>query len=171
MKIIPLTQGQFTIVDDKDYETLSQFFWQVDARGYAVRSEYLGQENGKEISKRVFMHRVVNETPHDMETDHINGLKLDNRSENLRSCTRSENQRNVSKPRRKNSTSQFKGVSLHKASGLWRARVRTGGKETMLGYFNTESEAAEAYDLEVNQRHGQFARGNAKRQGAPNAFL
>lgn len=91
MKKIPLTRGQFAIVDDDDYAPLSEYKWHLLTSGtgpyYAARTD---RSNGQ---KAVMMHRVINNTPDGLVTDHINGNSLDNRKENLRSLTNFENLR------------------------------------------------------------------------------
>lgn len=79
------------IVDQEDYNELSQFKWYLHNMGYAVTS----------IDKTmVYMHRLVMKTPKDMHTDHINHVKLDNRKSNLRIVTREENMQNIKKRHR-----------------------------------------------------------------------
>lgn len=145
MKKISLTQGKYTLVDDQDYNSLSQFRWHY-ANGKAVRCEK---------GKTIFMHREIMNTPKGMDTDHINHLKLDNRRCNLRICTRGENQMN----RRKfiNNTSGYKGVSWHKATGRWQANIRKNYKLKCIGYFENVLDAAKAYDESAKSLHGEFA--------------
>src|SRR5437879_4118875 len=110
MKKIPLTQGQFAIVDDADFLELSQFSWyaQKQRHGfYAVRC--IRDEKGNQ--RTILMHREIMRTQDGFDTDHINNDKLDNRRENLRICTASQNMQN--KDIRSDSTSGFKGVSWH----------------------------------------------------------
>lgn len=76
-----------------------------------------------------------------MELDHINGIKTDNRIGNLRDVTRSVNARNLHRAQR-NSASGVLGVSLHKATGLWRAYKH----RRYLGYFKTVDAAKAAWD-------------------------
>ena len=76
--------------------------------------------------------------------DHINGQRSDNRLRNLRECTDSENSQNIHGARAHNSHGLV-GVDLHKASGLWRARIAIEGKRCSLGYFKTASDAQAAY--------------------------
>ena len=72
------------IVDDDMYDQLSKYRWHY-ANGYAI---------GAVGGKRVFMHRIVAQTPDGMVTDHINHNMLDNRRSNLRVCTHADNMAN-----------------------------------------------------------------------------
>lgn len=89
-----------------------------------------------------------------MEVDHINGNRLDNRRENLRICTHAKNM--VNRGVYKNNTSKFKGVSKHKGENKWRAIV--AGKQ--IGQFDTDIEAARAYNAKMIELHGEFAKLN-----------
>jgi len=155
MKFIPLTKGKFTIVDDKNYEWLNQWKWQIDSDGYAVRSVSIKEEY-KGNKKR--MHRVIMNTPEGMETDHINGNRLDNRRQNLRICTRAENVRNCKKHR--DNHSGYKGVYWNKREKKWRASIRIGKQDIHLGYFKSTIEAARAYNKKAKKLFGKFARIN-----------
>lgn len=90
--------------------------------------------------------------------DHINGKKTDNRIENLREATSSENKYNVGL--RADNTSGYKGVHWFKTRSRWRAEIKQCGKSLNLGYFDTPEEAALAYDTAARQLHGAFARLN-----------
>jgi len=91
----------------------------------------------------------------EIEIDHINGDRKDNRISNLRLASRKENGRNTKRP--KTNSSGVKGVDFH-SSGLWRARVKIAGKDVLVGYFNNLDEAAKARREFVERLHGQFAR-------------
>jgi len=86
--------------------------------------------------------------------DHINRIRTDNRIENLRSATRTQN-RNNSGPN-KNNRSGFKGVSPLR-SGRWVAVIRREGKQMHLGTFNSPKEAAQAYDKACKLFDKEFA--------------
>lgn len=90
------------------------------------------------------------------QVDHKNLVKSDNRFENLRVASRSQNQHN--KPRYRNNTSGFKGVYRHTQNGNWVARIKVGQKRLHIGSFATPEEAARAYQEAAKAHFGQFAR-------------
>ena len=148
-KIIPLTQGKEAIVDDEDYEWLSQWKWFISKRKYASR--HFGD-------KLMYMHRMIMNTPSGMETDHINGNELDNRRENLRICTRKENARNIKY--NSNNTSGYKGVVWDKRNKKWRAQISYDKINKTLGRFENILDAVLAYDTAAKELFGAFAKTN-----------
>ena len=88
--------------------------------------------------------------------DHINGRRDDNREENLREATQSENMANV--PRAKNNKSGAKGVSWHAMGRKWQVHIQKSRKTYYLGLFNTLEEAAAAYREAAQRLHGVFAK-------------
>jgi hypothetical protein len=146
MKTIPLTQGKVAIVDDVDYEELSQYKWQATNSGrtwYAKR--YLCyDEQGRHQS--IKMHRQILGLKATEIADHVNGNGLDNQRENLRLCSQHQNSFNHKKSRRK-TMSHFKGVSRVAGSTVtWRAYVHPNKTAIHLGCYPDESTAAKAYD-------------------------
>ena len=87
--------------------------------------------------------------------DHINGIKDDNRIENLRECTQQQNTFN--RKSEKGSSSQFKGVSWDKRDKKWMVRYRYNGKLYYLGLYETGIEAAEAYQKATEHLHKEYA--------------
>ncbi len=88
--------------------------------------------------------------------DHINGVRDDNRLENLREATPAQNQKN--RKLNSNSSSGFKGVSFRKDMNKWMAYTSLAGKRVLFGYFETAEEASQAYQREIHKYHGEFAR-------------
>lgn len=163
-KIIPLTKGVFAVVDEEDYERLTGFTPQITTRNDTPKTYrwYFSNNGGAyatyggRINKtHVAMHRLIMNAPDHLEVDHINGNRLDNRKENLRLATRSENQRNTQKSKR-GITSKYKGVCYDKKQGQYKAEIN--GK--FLGYYNSELVAATAYDKAANEMYGKFAKCN-----------
>lgn len=155
MKTIPLTKGYSAIVDDEDYELLSQWKWQAHVRELTVYARRFSRdETGKE--QHVWMHRVVNGTPVGMSTDHVNGNGLDNRRNNLRSATHFQNMWNK-RPQRGH-TSKFTGVSWEKSRGKWAANITVNKTTIFLGRYRAEEDAAEAYEKKAAEVRGAFHR-------------
>jgi len=103
-KLIELTQEKFAIVDDEDYEYLMQHKWHY-SMGYASAEIYISPTK----RKRLKMHRVIMKPPDHLVVDHINHDTLDNRKENLRICTKQQNEMN--QKIRINKESKYKGVN------------------------------------------------------------
>lgn len=161
IKLIPLSQGKYAIVDAEDYERLMQWKWYRTTIGYAARTMHFGYKNGRKIKTDITMHRFIMNTPKGMDTDHINGDRLDNRRCNLRICSHSENCKNL--PIRKNlakKSSKYKGVSWDKKTKKWVAKIMVNRVHKILGYFCEESLAAHAYNKAATECHGEFARIN-----------
>ena len=89
------------------------------------------------------------------QVDHINGIRHDNRIENLRPATNSENQCNTK--RNSKNTSGTKGVYFYKRYNCYRAECKTNGVSKHLGYFKTIEEAKEVLDKYRIEQHGEFA--------------
>lgn len=87
--------------------------------------------------------------------DHVNGDGFDNRIENLREATNSQNMGN--RKINKNTKSKFKGVSYFKLNGKYVARIQINGKRITLGYFDEESDAYSAYCKAADKHFGEYA--------------
>ena len=105
---------------------------------------------------QTYEHRIVWELfngpiPEDMEIDHINHIRDDNRIENLRLVNRRENTRNSSI--RSDDTSGVVGVCFDKKRGKWYAQIVLNGTRLHLGRFSEKSEAIKAR-LEAEMKYG-----------------
>lgn len=149
MKRINISNNMSAIVDDDMHEYLSQWKWYA-RKGkytwYASRKVMKKLPSGKWVHEKVVhMHRVVNDTPKGMMTDHINGDGLDNRRENLEAVNNSQN---MLKARvRSDSSTGHKGVAWHSQRKKWRAYVWKDGKQKSLGLYKTIEEAVKAREL------------------------
>lgn len=102
------------------------------------------------------MHRfILNIIDRCIEIDHINGDSLDNRKENLRVASSSQNANNKVKLSPKN-TSGYRGVTWDKHSQKWMAQIYKNNKRTNLGRFDTKEEAAKVFDSAAKKMYGEF---------------
>lgn len=125
--------GGWTEVDAADYPDLINWLWHISANGYVYRNLSGG---GTE-----YMHRrVLGIADPAIHTDHINGVRLDNRLANLRAVSQAENNQNV----RSSGASKYRGVSYVKEKRKWRVQVSAPGFPTHVGYFDNEHDAARA---------------------------
>ena len=155
MKKIPLSQGKFTIVDDDDFERVSQLKWSY-INGYAKRQMKRADGRRRLLGLQRFIVGLDGDDPR--VVDHINGDTLDNRKENLRICTKRENTRNQRpKDRLGKSTSIYKGVSWKNDMYKWRVRLAIDRKEVIVGYYVCEKEAALAYNKAALEYFGEYA--------------
>lgn len=146
---ITLSKGEYALVDLQDYELLSSVKWSCvvpnGTHKYAVRMDG---------SKYVYMHRVIMDAEVGTLVDHINGNTLDNRRENLRFATKSQNSINSSKIR---GISRYKGVWFRERNKPWVAEIHKDGVKYHLGSFKTEVAAAIAYNKKAVELFGDFA--------------
>lgn len=151
-----------------DVEYLKSVFYYEDGSLFYISSkEKAGQLNPQgyidiRIARQVYKaHRLIfayfyGSFDPELEIDHINGNRSDNTIENLRLATRQQNVFN-SKLSKAN-TSGFKGVSLHKKTGLWRAQIRFNNKKMLLGMFEHPEEASAAYEAKAAELFGEYCR-------------
>lgn len=109
-------------------------------------------------SKRYLEHRLIwlyhcGDWPIG-DIDHINGIRDDNRIENLREVTRQQNLFNSTS---KGGTSTYKGVSWDKSRNKWVAQYMVNSKHFYIGRYDTEDLAKEAYIQTVDKVHKQHA--------------
>ena len=159
---IPLGEGKFTIVDPLIFYRLNKFHWFIDGNDkkfYVVRTILL--TNGKRKYSR--LHRELMQPKGNLLVDHKNGNTFDNRLDNLRLATHQQNSYNRSKTKSKTS-SRFIGVHLEKNTNQWKVQINHQGKTIFIGRYDSEIEAARAYDRAALKYHGEFARLNFPRE-------
>lgn len=150
--------GLFSLVDDEDFEMVSQVHWserrkkyKENTRTYAIHEYTIDGDRG-----RIYLHRLILRAEIGEIVDHINHDTLDNRKENLRKCTHAENMRNQLK-HYYSATSPYKGVTCHGRKGWWKAVISVDGKSHLIGVFERPEQAAHAYDEAARKYHGEFA--------------
>lgn len=168
VRFVPLTQSAFAKVDEGDFADLSRWNWYLfkssGSLKYAVRGRTLEERADVGLTGSVSMHRYLMGEPQG-EVDHCNGDGLDNRRENLRQATHAQNMMNAPS---QTGSSRFKGVSWSRK--YWRASIRDNYKTVHIGRFDTEEEAARAYDDAARRLHGAFSRVNFPREGERSAL-
>ena len=144
---IPLTKGLFAIVDD-DASWLLQYKWRASLshrrKKFTARTDIKG--------KSFYMHRLIMIPDVNLQVDHINGDTLDNRTCNLRIATPAQNSQ-AGAIKRKGTTSKFRGVYWDKQYRKWRSVYEISGKKHYVGRFDSEIEAAKAWN-EATQKAG-----------------
>ena len=158
MKLIPLTQGKFAMVDDEDFEYINQFKWCAVKDGntyYATRHIRLIINNRRQIEMR--MHRDVMGCKYKdgKQVDHEDRDGLNCQRYNLRFSTHSQNMAN--RQPKKNGTSKYLGLSFDKRKKSWEVKIQHNKKSIRLGYFKNEADGAKAYNEKAKELHGKFA--------------
>ena len=154
------------VFDVLDYDAATgELFWN-DKAPVKVRNKPANAKDGqgyihlKVGGKMILGHRIVwfkvyGEFP-SLQIDHINGIKDDNRISNLRLASNSQNSMN--KGKQSNNTSGFKGVTFHKHTKKYHAKICINGQRTSLGYYDVAADAYNAYLKAQGELHGQFAK-------------
>jgi hypothetical protein len=131
---------------------------------YAYREWRVNNVRGEYYLHNQVLERMlgIDEVPKGFLADHINRDKLDNRRENLRMATRSDNEANKRKRRTQGSkapSSHWKGVTKINDGRrkCWRSMITVEKKQINLGTFYEEKEAAKAYNVAAEEHYGEFA--------------
>lgn len=130
-----------------------KLFWKISTSKKQLAGKIAGYKNSNNRwvicidGKNYYRHRLVymmhrGNCPTNLDVDHLDTDKTNDRIENLALKTRSYNKRNV--PINSNNTSGFTGVYKRKDTGKWQAQITVNGKNTHLGYFDSFEDAVEA---------------------------
>ena len=159
-----LTQDYLMQILTYDAES-GLFYWNKETSKRLIKESVAGTEHEGYIrigiDKKLYRaHRlawlyIYGKFP-DSQIDHINGIKTDNKIQNLRLATNSQNCSNREK--QSNNTSGYKGVCFIKSKEKWRARIGYSGKKIDIGFFDTAKEASYAYKEKAIELHGEFAK-------------
>jgi hypothetical protein len=161
-RLIPLTKGQFAIVDAADFESLSKWKWhawfnKTGNTWYARRSVFIG---GKGV---VLMHRQIMNAEKGTLVDHRDHNGLNNSRSNLRKATRSQNMQN--RGAQINNKSGYKGVSWDKKRSKWQAQIECARVKIHLGFFTDKKAAAKVYQEKAIELHGDFSNFSVQKAG------
>jgi hypothetical protein len=162
---IRLSKGLVALVDDEDYESLSAYKWYASRIGhtsYAMRHAHTadGRRTTQYMHRMILARKLQRALAKKEQVDHVNGNGIDNRRENLRPVTISQNHRNCWK-RKLNTSSRFLGVYWNAGRGhnKWASEIRVAGKRVQSGEYATELDAAlarEAYVMAHPELHARL---------------
>ena len=147
----PIGDREWFTVDDDVAPLVADLPWYLIDDGTPLKRHYV-------YSTRGLIHRLIMQASTFFIVDHVNDDTMDNRRSNLRLVTHSQSCMNRGKHTA--ATSRYKGVNWRPDRRKWQARIKVNRRTTFLGFFDTEVEAARAYDEQARQLHGQFARVN-----------
>lgn len=159
---------QELVKEHLDYDPLTGIFlWKKPTNRNVIKGVVAGATDGLGyrtiaiLGKRYMAHRLAWIYVHGTlpkQIDHINMVRDDNRIANLRPATNAEN--NWNRKVQSNNRSGYKGVTYHKQTKKFHAKICANGIKKSLGYYGTAEEAHQAYVKASGELHGQFARFN-----------
>jgi hypothetical protein len=152
---IQLSRGLAALINDGDVEIVSRLSWYPSTNKQSTTTYVRGRLDKRSHPSAIHLHRLLLCFPL-FHVDHINGNGLDNRRCNLRAASPQQNACNI--PLRQNKTSIYRGVYL--AGARWAACIRVNRKLINLGQYESEEEAAIAYDTASLKLHGKFGNPN-----------
>jgi hypothetical protein len=155
IRLIPVGQGKYAIVDADDYERLAKYKWQLHSNGHTFYAYRYSSTRAGKKRQTLWMHNEIIDITEGLVCDHINHNGLNNRKANVRPATVSQNSCNTRK--RGQTTSRYRGVSQDARTNKWIAKIKVNGRQVYLGTFSHEIDAAKTYDTAARKYHGEFA--------------
>jgi hypothetical protein len=151
-----LPTGEYVYFDKVDARKVLRYKWYRAKSKSKIYAQARVKIDG--YWRTILMHRLILGVTIS-KVDHEDGDGLNNRRNNLRKATNTQNGCNRKKQLH-GSTSKYKGVCWNSKRQKWRGTIKLNGKAKHLGYFHTEILAAQAYDVAAKNLHGAFARTN-----------
>jgi hypothetical protein len=152
---IALGRGHVAVIDDEDADLVTGFKWYPmktkEGKIYAAGWKHVPP--GRFF---VHLHRLIMNAQPGEIIDHADRDTLNCRRSNLRRATRQQNNWNTGSNRNQ-STSKYKGVCLCRRSGRYIAQLRHNRVRIRIGYFDSEEDAARAYNAKATELFGEFA--------------
>lgn len=146
--------GRVALVDEEDYELVSQYRWHASkvpaSRTFYARTKITHPDGSK---SDILMHNLLTGWK---RVDHVNHNGLDNQRHNLRLATHKQNLANR-QPNINSKWSRYKGVSWDSRRSKWTAKIQAEGNRRRLGSFESEKDAARAYNAAALATYGIFA--------------
>lgn len=153
MKELKITKGKIVLIDDEDFEKVSQYNWiSREGRNTSYAKAHIGSWKDR---KFIHLHNLIMNTPAGCIVDHLDHNGLNNQKSNLRLCTNSQNSKN----RTSWGKSKYLGVSPRRQKDKisWKAEINSENKRKYLGVFESEEAAANAYNVAALELNGKYA--------------
>lgn len=150
-------KGEEFYFDLEDYDNIKDYCWCLDANGYVVTNK---KKDSNDSHGTILMHRLIMDCIEDkISVDHINHVQYDNRKDNLRLTTQSQNTMNRSLG--KNNKSGVTGVYFDNHSNKWAAEIKINRKKISLGHFKEFNDAVAARKEAEEKYFGEFSYDNS----------
>jgi len=153
-RFIPLSMGLIAIVTQERYVELMEWKWSASRGRYTFYAVRHYMEKGK--IKQIAMHQQIWRVGEKEQVDHANGNGLDNRDDNLRPA--SDTEQRINSKMMANNTSGHRGISWDKKWKKWRVRIQVHGKEIWLGRYADYDEAVRVREEAEIKYFGGFKR-------------